>query len=392
MPEQNTIWTIDAMRRWTTDYFRKAGIESPQLDADILLADTLHVERIQLLIQGSRELDAETLAAFKQRVIRRAKKREPIAYILGQKEFWSLNLKVTSDTLIPRPDTECLVEAVLNAIHAREKADETTNDDAPNVTPYEAQNSVPNTDITYEALPDERLASYVEIWAEQDTEPELNDEELAKKQLLEAVDEDGKPIASRDIYDDVDKTDELTQNEPIKPQQAKKSTENALKVIDIGTGSGAIILALASELKNAELTASDISPKALAVAQQNAKELGFDQIHFVQSDLLDQFHQNFDVIVSNPPYVTDDEYEAVEPEVKCEPKTALTAGPKGLDIYERLIPQAFLKLNNRGIFAVEIGFKQGDDVKNLFEKAGFRDVCIQPDYAGNPRIVIGNKS
>lgn len=389
MTDKNTVWTINALRSWTRDYFQKAGIDTPQLDADILLADTLGVERIQLLICGTQEVSPDDLAKFKQRLIRRAKNREPIAYILGTKEFWSLPLKVTPDTLIPRPDTECLVETVLNAIRSNEDAH------LPNETPSRASSETndANGELTYESMPDERMASYVEIWAEQDRSASLTDDEIAQQAAIPTVDENGDPIASRDIYDDIDDDAPSLPAQNDEPHDTATTDGHQLRILDVGTGTGAIILALASELgQQNDYHAVDISPNALAVAKQNAADLGFDNIHFVQSDLLDNVEGSFDVIVSNPPYVTESEYLTVEPEVKCEPKLALTAGTSGLDIYKRLIPMSFNRLKKAGILAVEIGFKQADEVKTLFENAHFKNVTVHPDYAGNPRIVIGWKN
>ena len=381
------------MRQWARDFFGKNGIETPQLDADILLADALGVPRIQLLIDGARELDADTLARFKTSVIRRARQHEPLAYVLGKREFWSLDFKVTPDTLIPRPDTECLVEAVLEGIRLK-NSEKTTEEDA-----FSDAADAPKTDlegdITYEALPDERLASYIELWTKQDEDEEISEEEAARRAAIPEYDEDGHPMATRDIHDDVDVSPvNAAQASPDKPLTARATpSENAMRIIDIGTGSGAIAIALASELsdQDVEIDAVDISSSALAVAQDNAKRLGFPNIHFAQSDLLQGVSGQFDIIVSNPPYVTTDEYAELSPEVKHEPQLALVAGKAGLDIYERLIPQAFSRLRNDGLLAVEIGYLQADAVMEIFQCAGFSDIALKKDYADKPRIVMGKK-
>ena len=389
---QKQIWTIQSMRRWACDFFGKNGIDTPQLDADILLADALGVPRIQLLIDGAKELDADTLARFKALVIRRTRQHEPIAYILGKREFWSLDLKVTPDTLIPRPDTECLVEAVLEAIRTREQAKAAPADVDATEEPATPEAS---TAVTYEALPDERLASYIELWTKQDEEADVSEEDAARRAAIPEYDEDGNPMATRDIHADVDIPPARDDKAPIEEASVIDAAphDGALRIIDIGTGSGAIAIALASELsdKNVDMYAVDISAGALAVAQDNAKQLGFSRIHFVQSDLLQGVTGNFDVIVSNPPYVTTDEYAALSAEVKHEPKLALIAGKDGLDIYERLIPQAFERLRDDGLLAVEIGCLQADAVMGIFRRVGLSDVTSQEDYAGKPRIVMGRK-
>lgn len=380
-------WTIDAIRRWTCDFFKKNNIDSPQLDADVLLADTLGVERIQLLICGDQILTQDELARFKERIVRRARQHEPVAYILGKKEFWSLELKVTRDTLIPRPDTECLVEAALQAIRAKNKLTQPRVDDGENLREYPQ-----NQELTREILPDERLASYVELWADQDAQNDITDEDIARQQAIPEVDETGAPIASRDIYEDIEHeappNDQTTVSQPDTP-----ATKDELRIVDIGTGSGAIAIALASELKNepASITAVDISEQALAVAKENAITHGFNKIKFIQSNLLDEFNESFDLIVSNPPYVSEDEYKNVSDEVKHEPKLALTAENQGLSVYKRLVPQSFSHLSHGGTLAVEIGATQADAVSDLFKRAGFENVCIKPDYAGLPRVVLGSK-
>ena len=382
--QKQQVWTIQAMRRWACDFFRKNGIDTPQLDADILLAEALGVPRIELLINAGQVLDAKTLAQFKALVIRRTREHEPMAYILGKREFWSLDFHVTTDTLIPRPDTECLVEAVVEAVRAK-----LSNVGAPELA-QDAEAVVEDTGtVTYEALPDERLASYVELWAKQDAEDTVTDEMRERQEAIPAYDEDGHLLATRDINDDVDPEPVASTGDEDVPDVR----DDCLRIVDVGTGSGAIAIALASELEAVpcEIVAVDISSEALAVAQDNAKRLGFPSVRFEKSDLLGSVPGMFDVIVSNPPYVTTEEYEALSPEVKREPRLALVAGKRGLDIYARLVPDAFGRLRDNGLLAVEIGYAQADDVMALFHAAGFAEVVLKKDYADKPRIVMGYK-
>lgn len=379
------------MRAWACAFFEKHGIEAPQLDADILLADALGVPRIQLLINGSQELDAETLARFKSSVIRRTRHHEPIAYILGRREFWSMDLKVTPDTLIPRPDTECLVEAVLTTLKSKPSACALqAADETPCTHGKDAADGV----ITYESLPDERLASYIELWTQQ-ADDDISDALLERKAAIPEYDEAGRPLATRDIHDDVasDPVPETPVPTAQEPAKIDLPPDHAYRLIDVGTGSGAIAIALASELKNAdwEILAVDISPQALDVARENATKLGFSNILFAQSDLLDDVSGQFDIIVSNPPYVTTGEYETLTAEVKHEPKLALVSGEQGLDIYRRLIPEAYTRLRANGWLAVEIGCEQANAVMTLFKNTGFAEITLKNDYAGKPRIVLGNK-
>ena len=135
----------------------------------------------------------------------------------------------------------------------------------------------------------------------------------------------------------------------------------------------------------------DISSKALAIAKENASNLSVEDIEFIESDLLDRYIDTADIIVSNPPYISNDEMKMLSPEVLREPELALRAGDRGLDIYKRLIPQAFDKLKTGGALFVEIGCTQSQDVMALFKKSGFDHVQTFRDYAKKPRVVAGIK-
>jgi release factor glutamine methyltransferase len=253
-------------------------------DAELLLLHTLQIPRVTLLAHPSRELSTNQRTAYEHSVARRLQ-HEPVQYITGQQEFYGLTLKVTPAVLIPRPETEHLVEAVL-----------------------------------------ERLPA----------------------------------------------------NEP-------------LKIADIGTGSGAIAIALAAHLPKAEVTAVDISPDALAVAATNAREHNLsDRIRFLQSDLLsalDDEGGSFDAIVSNPPYVAETDRLTLHPQVRdYEPATALFAGETGLDIYRRLIPQARQALRPNGILALEIGHDQQAAIAALLQ--AWSNLSFISDLQQIPRVAV----
>jgi release factor glutamine methyltransferase len=263
-------------------------------DAELLLAHTLEIDRTHLLAHPEDELTPAQQISFETLIQRRAA-HEPLQHLTGQQEFYGLNLRVTPDTLIPRPETELLVEAVL-------------------------------------------------VWAT-------------------ALD-----------------------------------TTRTLRILDIGTGSGAIAIALATHLAAADITATDISPAALAVAEENASAHHCaDRIHFLQSDLLEALTrernlnaQPFDAIVSNPPYIPTTDAPTMQPEViHHEPHTALFAGPDGLDIYRRLIPQAQAALAPNGLLALEFGFGQSEAIWQLL--TGWHDIRITDDYAGIPRIAVATR-
>ena len=265
-------------------------------DAETLLAHLLFRDRPWLIAHSDTELSATLHQTFRDLVVRRAAK-EPIQYLTGQQEFFGLILHVTRDTLIPRPETELLVEAVLHWAATRH---------------------------------------------------------------------------GRNLHPRV-----------------------PLRILDIGTGTGAIALALASKLPSASITAADLYPAALAVAEQNAARhhLG-DRITFLQSDLLAapqlQAAPPFDVIVSNPPYVSLYEAATMPDEVlKHEPHTALFAGPTGLDIYTRLIPQALAALTPGGLLAIEFGHGQSESIRQLL--SGWQEISLLNDLQNIPRTALARK-
>lgn len=282
MAEGEEAWTVLRVLRWTAGYFRERGLDSPRLDAELLLADTLGVDRVGLYLRYDQPLTDEELAAYRRRVARRVK-NEPVAYILGKAEFWSLSLKVAPAVLIPRPDTEVLVEEAL--VRGGERA----------------------------------------------------------------------------------------------------------RVLDVGTGSGAIVLALASERPDWSFAALDLSQEALQIAQENARRHEMDgRISFVHGDLAHLPEGPFDLIVANPPYVPRGELAGLMADVRdYEPVQALDGGEDGLDAYRALAAQAISRLAPGGCLLVEIGARQQNDVGRLFEEAGLVDVATRTDYAGIERVVSG---
>ena len=283
-------WTILKILRWTTHFFeKKQASASPRLDAELLLAQVLGFERVELYTHFDRPMSAEELAAYRALIKRRAD-GEPVAYLTGSKGFWDIDLDVDKRALIPRPETEVLVE-----------------------------------------------------------------------EALDLLDED-----------------------------------SGATVVDVGTGTGAIALAIASERPEVRLAATDVSNEAVELARHNAQKLGFDErVAIFAGDLLEPVPGTYlpaELIVSNPPYIGEEEREEVMVDVKdFEPTDALFAGEDGLDVVRRLVPQAFEALASGGHFMCEIGYQQGDAVRALFEEAGFVDVGIRQDYAGHDRVVKGRK-
>ena len=275
-------WTLLRLLRWTTNFFSEKGIANPRLDAELLLADCLHLDRVGLYLNYDRPLLPTELDLIRPLVKRRGQ-REPLQYLLGSTEFWSLKFKVTPAVLIPRADTEILVE-----------------------------------------------------------------EALAR-------------------------------------------AGSAGQLLDVGTGSGAIVVSLASELTDWQMTGLDISAAALAIARENVSVHQLeDRIDLVEGDLAELPPQQYDLIISNPPYISKTEWDELMPEVRCfEPELALLADHDGLICYQLLADQAASRLKNGGWLLVEIGCQQAEPVKKLLSAAGLENIFVRDDYSGHPRVVGG---
>jgi len=173
----------------------------------------------------------------------------------------------------------------------------------------------------------------------------------------------------------------------------KEKAKKAPTIIDVGTGSGAIAVALAYYWREAKIYATDVSPEALEIAKKNADRHRV-KIEFILGDLLTPFIKNsrkFDIIVSNPPYIASGEIKLLPKDVQKEPKLALDGGREGLDYYQKLIPQAMTLLERQGTLALEIGWDQGLAVKQMLEHNGFKQIAIIQDYGSRDRVVIGHK-
>jgi release factor glutamine methyltransferase len=267
----------------------REGIDSSRerMSAESLMMFALGCDRAYLYAHPERELSAEEERRFDAAVAERTSGK-PLQYITGHQEFWGLDFKVSPAVLIPRSETEHLVEAALELVRSDSK-------------------------------------------------------------------------------------------------------QSRMRIVDVGTGSGCIAVSLASELADAELHAVDISVEALEMARENAKRLRFDgRVQFHESDLLSGVTGEFDLVVSNPPYVGQCERDKVQREVReHEPEMAVFGGEQGLDIYRRLIPQAWASLKPGGWLLMEIGFSIEQPVRELL--AGWSDVSCVADLQGIPRVVVARK-
>lgn len=285
-----TVWTIKEILNWTKQYFENKGVENPRLDAEVLLCAVLKCQRVKLYLDFDYPLSKEELALMRKYVERRAN-FEPLAYIVGERAFMRNSLKVTAATLVPRPETELLVESLVKA--------------APYLQP-----------------------------------------------------------------------------------------ESAVKILDIGTGSGAIIVSLLDYLPKAVGVGVDISNEALAVAKENAEKIGVkERAAFRQSDVFSRVpvEKKFDIIVSNPPYIPAADIAGLAKDVQQEPRGALDGGADGLDFYRRICAKAAEHLAADGLLAFEIGINQSEAVCALCLEHGFKKAVVRKDYAGIDRMVFALK-
>jgi len=278
------VWAVLDVLRWTTTHFEKHGVASARLDAELLAAHAFGMSRIELYAHFDRPLDAPELAAYRDLVTRRVA-GEPVAYLLGRKEFWSLDLLVDARVLIPRPDSETLVEEALERV-----------------------------------------------------------------------------------------------------------TSPGARIADVGTGSGALALALAKERPESQVFAADISPDALAVARANAERLGLT-VTFLQGDLIAPLAAAgpFDLIVANLPYIPSADIAGLSADVRSEPHLALDGGADGLSLIRKLVAEVPELLQAGGCLALEVGAGQADTVGELLGAAGFDGVRCRCDLAGIERVVSGTK-
>jgi len=284
-------WTIQEILNLTTDFFREKGIDSARLCAEVLLSHQLKKSRLELYLEYDQPLCRDEIAGYRS-LVRRRSKREPLQYITGHQEFWSLDFFVSPAVLIPRPETEILVE------------------------------------------------------------------------------------------------------EAIRLKQGNRLSDNTCPtILDLGTGSGAIAISLAKEIECATVWASDISPEALAVAKENAKYHNLDnRIRFCQGDLWEPFLGNsirFDMIISNPPYISTEAFNTLQPEVGCyEPRVALDGHEGGMYYIQRLIEESGSYLKSGGWLLIEMDPDQTERALYLLDAMqtfGYKERVL--DYQRKFRLV-----
>ena len=283
---QPTLWTIKALLQWTTEFLSKKGVESPRLDAQILLAHVMGCPKIELIARSNDEPTDDERTRFKE-LIRQRVEGWPVAYLVGHRDFFLLSFEVSPAVLVPRPDTETLVELALRTVK-------------------------------------------------------------------------GNPT-----------------------------------ILDLGTGSGCIAVSLAHQCKGATVTAIDVSPDAIDIAKRNAVRHGVgNRITFLTGDLFAPLSGSpFDLIVSNPPYISHAELADLPADVReHEPRVALDGGPDGLAFYRRIANEASAFLKSGGSVMVEIGWTQEPAVRALFEgRPELTHVASAKDGGGRWRVVSAKK-
>ncbi|MBR5711412.1 MAG: peptide chain release factor N(5)-glutamine methyltransferase [Thermoguttaceae bacterium] len=330
MPDQQDVWTVGRLLKWTADYFAQHGVDTPRLDAEILLAAAMGCERIGLYTRFMETASDEVRAKYRDFVKRRAA-GEPTAYLIGEKEFYSLTFKVTPDTLIPRPETEHLIIETLDII---------------------------------------------------------------KKQELGELQESKNETAAEDQSSEDTVTDSETGETYIKfVPRANPLQDVKLEILDIGTGSGIIPITLAKQLPSCRFVAVDVSQPALEVAKQNAQLHSVnEQIEFRYSDLFSAIkpEEKFDFILSNPPYIGEEERESLDASVRdFEPATALFSGPKGTDLIEKMLVQAPDRLKPGGWLLFELSPIIHDQVLSILSKSpALTYIKTVKDFAGLNRVVV----
>ncbi len=287
-------WTVADIARWATDDFRARGLESPRLEAELLVAFALGVNRMQIIVDGARPLTPPELAKLRE-LVKRRRAREPMAYLRGEREFYGLVYKVDKRVLVPRPDTETLI------------------------------------DVALARTPDVAMGG---------------------------------------------------------------------RILDLCTGSGCVAITLAKQRPTADIVATDLSTEALAVARENAFRLGAYNVAFAQGDLYEALDRTklpwspprFELVVSNPPYISSSECETLMPDVRdFEPRMALDGGDDGLVFYRKIVEKLPEYLVPGGVVAVEVGAGQAPDVAELFARAGLSDIESRKDLAHIERVVSARR-
>lgn len=367
---QTESWTIRRVLTWTQQRFLEKGLQSPRLDAELLLSHCLGKPRVALYTCYDEPLSAEELLRYRG-LIKQRLGGQPVAYLIEQKEFYGLTLRVTDAVLIPRPDTELLVDTALALLPklapaSGEPAEVEVDGAAADPEPVDV------AEVQHRFVPGLELTVQYE-------EPAVAEAE---------VEEAATGIAAQPAAAGLVKT--LAARKQGGKRRAVAAASTTATVVDIGTGSGAVALTLKHERPDLRVLAVDKSDGALQVAQGNAERLQL-AIEFFLGDLLTPLPPplKLDMIVANLPYIPTADIAGLAADVRSEPHLALDGGPDGLDIIRRLLQTAPLRLRHGGHILLEIGQGQEQAALALLREAGFTDTKSHLDLGHIPRVVVG---
>lgn len=406
----NEIWTIKRCLEWTKEYLAERGEEHPRLSAEWLLCAATGLARIDLYMRMDETLDAAQLETMHAAVVRRAK-GEPLQYITGSTQFRMIDVACAPGVLIPRPETEMLVEEVLNYLDAevlspeaaaRQRVELPWNDEVEQARKAEAA-------LADERATAERRAANLTAADEAALGSDVLGsrayaEELADREAAQAAEQAAEVKAMETPEPELDEYGIAIEGNDQQTTPAQDAAEanvpapaepRIARVLEVGCGTGCISLSLAWERRgHVTCTATDIEPRAIDLATKNRDALGLtsDEVAFSLTNLVSSISREewgtFDVLVSNPPYIPTDVMRSLPHEVKdFEPDLALEGGADGLDIFRRLLNAAPYMLRAGGLFACELYEGALDAAAELCRQAGLSDVRIVRDLTDRPRIV-----
>lgn len=383
----NETWTIRRCLDWTRDYLKDRGDERPRLSAEWLLSGVTGLSRTEIYVNFDKPMSSEELAAMHTAVVRRAK-GEPLQYIIGETSFRTIDVMCEPGVLIPRPETELLVEEVL-AYLDREVI---------GAAPAAARGRV---ELPWNAEVEAALQAEIAAAKEKDEAPVV-ERQLRDDDFVTLEDGEGTIETADSAEGDADvlgaaPVEEGEFSEGAPAQDGESGQIRCARVLEVGCGTGCISLSIASERSGrAQCVAIDIEPRAVDLSIRNRDALGISpaDVDVRLGNLVSPLNREtewgtFDVLVSNPPYIPSAVMESLPHEVAdFEPALALDGGADGLDIFRRLVNAAPHMLRPGGLLACELYEGHLDAAADLCRSAGMHDVRIVDDFTGRPRIVL----
>lgn len=383
----NETWTIRRCLDWTRDYLKDRGDERPRLSAEWLLSGVTGLSRTEIYVNFDKPMSSEELAAMHTAVVRRAK-GEPLQYIIGETSFRTIDVMCEPGVLIPRPETELLVEEVL-AYLDREVI---------GAAPAAERGRV---ELPWNAEVEAALQAEIAAAKEKDEAPvverELRDDDFDTPEDGEGTIETADGAEGDAGVSGTASVEEGEFSEGAPAQDGESGQIRCARVLEVGCGTGCISLSIASERSGrAQCVAIDIEPRAVDLSIRNRDALGISpaDVDVRLGNLVSPLNREtewgtFDVLVSNPPYIPSAVMESLPHEVAdFEPALALDGGADGLDIFRRLVNAAPHMLRPGGLLACELYEGHLDAAADLCRSAGMHDVRIVDDFTGRPRIVL----